>query len=199
MNTLIALVSLLAVTCGCVRSLHPVYTDEDVIHDPAFVGSWTEPEGDRMDVTAGEDGVSYRIAYTESEGSKSKLTAYLSKLNERLIVDVTVDDLSLPEGDMYRAHLLPVHSFYFVRIEDKSIVMQTIDADWMTEYLQKHPDAIAHQKRKDRDDVPLLTAPTAEMRAFLTKIVKEPGALSEPATWTPASNVTTQPATQPKE
>lgn len=189
---------LFAVT-GCVRSLSPIYTDADLVQDPAFNGRWVAADDDAtMDVRASEDGKGYSVVYREGEDASSKLTAHLTKIDDRLFADLTVaDEAGIEGGDFAVAHVVPVHSFYLVRLDGDVLVMQTIDSDWLTEYLKQHPDAIPHQAGDGQHDAPLLTGSTEQVRTLLSTIMKDPASLTDESRWNRAP--TTAPTTQDKD
>lgn len=193
---MISVLSLLAMT-GCVRSLNPIYTDADVVQEPAVVGRWVDTDKEAsMDIAASDDGIGYRVVYREGDDAPSQLLAHLTKIGDTLVANLTVDGESLSaDGDLSKAHLVAVHSFYIIRLDEETLIIQTLQPDWLNEHLKAHPEAIAHQPGSGSNESPLLTASTEELRAFIAKVVNEPGALSDAVTWTRAP--TTAPSIEP--
>jgi hypothetical protein len=172
------LLALLLCLVGCVRSINPVYTNDTLVADPTLLGSWTDEDGETVVVTGG-DGGTYRLA-VHDDGKTTHLVARLTKVEDLLVADFTVDDDALPDSDVFKAHLLPLHSFFFVeKPDDATLNLRTINPDWIGQYLERHPDAVPHRKAQSDREPPLLTGSTEEVRAFLAKVVREPGALGE--------------------
>jgi len=100
---------------GCVpNSIHPLYTDDNVVYDPALIGKWHE-EGELawIEFAEGEDD-SYIFRMAEDENVVSTFHAKLVKLGEHTLLDIMPAEPSAEMGDFYRGHLLPMHSFYVV-------------------------------------------------------------------------------------
>ncbi len=85
---------ILSILVGCapVDSLNPLFTDKDVIFDPALVGHWGDPEKDGSTdggmefVKSGENG--YRIIMTDKDGSTLEYQAHLAILQGHRFLDV---------------------------------------------------------------------------------------------------------------
>ena len=98
------LAAILAVTAGCVPSLHPLFTPKDLVFDPALIGVWSEDEEEKetwqFQRVAGDD-KSYQLTIKNSKGSIADMRAHLVKLNGRLYLDMAADSLGKsPEGEI---------------------------------------------------------------------------------------------------
>ena len=59
---------LLLTLAGCVFSLHPLYTDEDLVFDPALVGTWAQDNsGNTWEFGKGNRN-NYELVIRESDG-----------------------------------------------------------------------------------------------------------------------------------
>ena len=198
---LLLLCSLLPV--GCVRSMHPIYTEQTLTYDPAFLGTWRDDDGTTVEVAASDgndepDAVkSYRVAVTGRDNKTARLVGHLAKVGDLLVADLTVgDEEGLPDSDVYRAHLFPLHTFWVVRRDGEKLAVRTIEHDWMKKFVEADPGAIAHYK--SRDDV-ILTAPPEALQKFLLAHAKDPGMLSDEGTYRRVKpGATTAPATSPR-
>jgi hypothetical protein len=119
----LALLALLVVLCsaaGCVRSLHPIYTEKTLTYDPAFIGAWVDEKDEtRLEIAASSDNdqpeaiKSYQVVYIDKDKKPARLLGHLAKVGDMLVADLTVaDEQGLPDSDFYKAHLFPLHTFW---------------------------------------------------------------------------------------
>jgi hypothetical protein len=177
MKRLICIAALLLMT-GCIPSLHAVYRAKDLVFDPQLVGAWGKPDGrDSWKFT--ESGAkSYRMTYTDREGTASSFKAHLSKLDDMTLLDLEPEKEEIRGNDFYKAYLLPLHTFFRVeKLDAKNLELTTIDHDWLKRYLKDNPGAIEHSVV---EGTVLLTAPTEELQAFLLKQGQTDGAFTKP-------------------
>lgn len=176
--------------CGCVRSLHPFYTDSQLIFDPSLLGTWTDSEKKNTFIVTGEpDQCQYRIAYTGEDGKTADLVGHLARVGDRLIADLTVDELQTDHSDAYKAYFVPVHSFFLVEIKSDSLRLRTMNYNWFKDYVKQHPEAI---KAEQIDSDYLITAPPEQAQAFILKHIDTEGAYGD---WAEFRRV--QPTTAP--
>jgi hypothetical protein len=170
---------LLALSVGCVRSMHPIYTPETLTYDPALVGVFVDDGEDKTRIeiapAAGNDQPgavkSYRVVHTDKDGKSATLSGHLARVGDLLVADLTVaDEKGIPASDFYRAHLFPLHTFWVVKMDEKSLTLRTVSHDWMQKFVAEQPGAVAHYK--SNDDV-ILTAPPDELQKFLVAHAKE--------------------------
>jgi len=175
----ILLLCLLA-ACGPVLSIHPLYTDKDVVFDPALVGTWIDPQDTSSAPIIFERGSndSYRaITRLDKNANVDQIfEAHLVKLNGRLFLDAvqTKNRMSGQEEDMGIA--VPGHLFARVSIEGDSLRLDLLDQDWIKDKLETRKISIAHEEL-DGDIV--LTASTPELQRFVLGHVNDKGAFEE--------------------
>lgn len=161
---------------GCVPSLHPLYTDEDLIFDPALVGVWAEEDSEETwSFTKGGE-KQYGLVYTDRDGKEGGFVAHLLKVDGRMYLDLFPDEPDLKENDFYKAHLLPAHTFLRVAEIEPVLKMAALDPEWVDELLKKEPDAIKHERIEGRV---VLTAQPKELQAFLAKHEKTEDAFGD--------------------
>lgn len=179
---------------GCVQSLHPFYTDDQLTFDKNLCGHWSDGDGknvlDIPDDAADADKKEYRVAYTDEKGKTGHFVIHLAKADKYLLADITPDEMSDVESDMYKVHFLPVHSFLLFELSGQTLKVRGMKDDWLKKQLEEHPDSIAYEKADDRI---LLTAPSAKVQAFVLKHVDTADAYGD---WTEFKR-TPRPATQP--
>lgn len=173
---------LLALAGGCVPSLNPLYTEQDLVFDPALVGVWGDDNkmaGSKESwafTKAGEK--EYRAVYTDNDGNPGEFVAHLAKIEGRLFLDLYPEAPDLKENDFYKMHLIPVHTFLLVSQIGPTLKMAVMDPDWMKKYLEEHPDALPHQLR---DKAVILTASTEELQAFVLAHLKDEDMFGKPS------------------
>ncbi len=161
---------------GCAPSLHPLYTDEDLVYDPNLVGVWTEQnDKDTWEfIQSGEK--EYTLIYTDEEGKKGEFIAHLLKVDDKLFIDVYPVELKTEQNDMYKGHFLPLHTFVYISQTEPKPRVSNLEPDWLKKYLEKNPNAIRHEKI---NDTILLTAPPKELQKFVLAHLKTEGAFSQ--------------------
>jgi hypothetical protein len=169
---------------GCVRSLHPIYTDDTLTYDPAFLGTWVDQKDEtRIEIAASSDNEqpgaikSYRVVHTDKDAKSARLLGHLAKVGDLLVADLTIaEENNLPDSDFAKAHLFPLHTFWVVRLEDQQLTIRAINHDWMQKFVAENPAAVAHYK--SNDDV-ILTAPPEALQKFLVAHAKDEGMLTD--------------------
>jgi len=176
---------------GCipVLSLHPLYRQADVVFDQALLGTWGDPNDDgpswkfsrleNADQVLSKDEVKevsdkvYELTLSDEKGHKGRFVACLIKLSGGLFLDVypaqfpsgqtEVEEMTL----MYNAFLfIPAHTFLRIDSIGSQLKMCMTDDDSLKKLLDEEPNAIGHE---DLDGMPILTAPTAKLQAFVCR------------------------------
>jgi len=174
---------LAALLGGCVpiASLHPLFTQEDVIFEEKLLGTWVDdpnsPETTwqfkRLDEPerAGED--VYKLIFSDEEGNKGSFVAHLVKLENKLFLDLYPSELPWEPKDPNKMEwayntlfLIPAHTFIKIDSIEPQLKMRLTVEDEMEELLKENPSAVRHALTEDRL---VLTASTKELQAFVLK------------------------------
>jgi hypothetical protein len=163
----VLLLSLLG-ACGPVLSIHPLYTDKDVVFDPALLGTWGDPTNDHEAPLIFErgDANSYKIItqITDNTNVDEIFEAHLVRLKDRVFLDA-VQTKNLIAGQEVEIGLaLPAHLLGQVSIEGNVLHMSLLDQDWLETQLKAGKLSIPHEE-VDGDSV--LTASTPELQKFV--------------------------------
>ncbi len=166
---------------GCIPSIHPLFTPDDLTFDPDLVGTWKPEKSDETMRFTKADETSYQMVYTDKEGKTDTFRVHLTKINGHLFLDFSPDEAErLPHTRFYIAHLIPAHTFFLVHeISPKSLHFNMVNPEWLSDYLKEHPDALKHEWRDDESLV--LTAATKDLRDFFANHVKTPKAFADPS------------------
>lgn len=177
---------------GCVRSVHPFYTDAQLTFDPALIGTWVRVEDseqkESLTVTGNADTKQYDVIYTDDEKKSGSFVVHLFKVQDRLIADVLPAELKTPDSGVYGVHFLPLHSFMVVNYNAGTIRFRQMEPDWLKKQLEAQPALLKHEKV---DDQIILTAPTDQLQQFILKHIDTQGAFGEPAEfrWAPPTTM----------
>lgn len=174
----ITIAAVLALTVGCIPSLHPLFTPKDLVFDPALIGVWSEDDEEtetwQFQRVAG-NGKSYRLSIRDDEGRTADMRAHLVKLNDRLYLDMVADSLGeSPTGEISKqmneytsASLIRGHLIARVWQIVPELKMTLMNSDFMTGVFNAEPEALAHIGTQQEGFV--ITASTKELQAFIIK------------------------------
>lgn len=163
--TLAAVAIILA---GCVQSLHPLYTDKDIVFEPGLVGTWSENDSVETWTFEKAEDNRYKLTYTE-KGKPGEFLATLVKLDGKLFIDLYPRDKAfedLKQNDLFKLHVLPVHTVLKIRLKGDELEMAVQNPEWLQKLVEADPKAIKHEKLDDRI---VVTADTAEWQKFVIK------------------------------
>ncbi len=169
-------VFLLILSAGCVRLLHPLYTEQDVIFDPRLVGVWsTENPRETMEFSKRGE-TDYQLTYTD-DGKSGKFVVHLLRIDGKLFLDLLPQQEREPnQNDFYESHFLPVHSLIHIKQIEPTFQMRVPQLDWLHEFLKDNPKAIRHEKIGPQI---ILTASTKELQTFWLKHLDTKDAFQE--------------------
>jgi len=181
---------LAAILGGCVpvMSLHPLYTEKDVVFEEKLLGTWVDdpngPEAIWEFQRPEEEEKEYKLIVTDEEGKKGSFSAHLVKLGGRLFLDVYPDEF--PCADMedpnktefaYNSFfLVPAHTFIKIDSIGPELKMRLTDDEEMETLLKEDPNAVKHEIIEGK---PVLTASTKELQAFVLKYADDERLFSE--------------------
>jgi hypothetical protein len=161
---------------GCVPSLHPLYTDKDVVFEEKLLGSWEDGES-IWKFDRGTDANSYDLTVV-TDGNDGRFIANLVKLNGTMFLDLYPGPVEIKANDFYKAHLLAAHTFIKVEHFDPNLSMRMMDPEKLEKLIESKPDIIKHELVEKRI---ILTASTAHLQAFIKKYQNDPNVFGEPS------------------
>lgn len=176
--------ALLVAGCVVTPSLHPIYTDKELVFDQTLVGSWVVPDeegGVTWNFQPGE-GKAYRLIVQEQEGAE-KFTAHLVKLGELTFLDL-LPELLLDKESFYSEHLLRAHSFLRIEIKENALQVSLLSPGWLDKKLASGEvtlgcEVMESDSQLESDQRRVLTAATGELQQFLVKYGNDKEAFSE--------------------
>ncbi len=168
---------------GCwVRSLHPIYTQKDLVSDDRIVGTWMLKGGENDDVQIavferGKDDA-YGLVYL-NDGEVGKFDARLVRVGKQLYLDIQPDEFKDLSGEVV-VHLLPTHGFMKIDLGKQSFKITPMNYKWLEEKAKSGKLDLAHDIL---DKTVVLTASTEELQVFLKKYADDKQAFTDPATY----------------
>ncbi len=169
MKTL-AMFGMAAMLTGCIPSLNPLYTEVDLVQDPALEGVWVE-DGDpknRLAFFRSSDGAGYEMLLLGAS-STEVFTAHLTQIGDHRYLDIYPKEVSM--SDTYKDHYLAVHTFYRISVEGKFLRLSSIDGERLEKKIERRELTIEHARIK-KDLV--LTAPTEQLRRMVAALAADP-------------------------
>ncbi len=176
-----------AITVCCAPSLHPIYTEDDIIYDPALIGTWLG-EDDEILAIRQHDALdnAYLMTYTDSDGDIGEFDARLVDIEGYTFLDVYPIPNEQSEDDHSQYLLIPTHGNVMVTQIEPDFIFVVMDEEWLADYLEDNPDALKHEYANyDPSDQGrlIVTASTEDLQAFLIEHIGTEGAYGDPVTY----------------
>ena len=146
---------------GCVQSLHPLFSDEDLFFEPTLIGTWAGESGNLWTfLKSGEK--AYELIYTEKK-TPAKFSARLGRLGNFLFLDLRPEMPDM-QNDLQQAHMLATHTFSRVWMEGDTLRLAMLEHDWLKKMIDQKKLKIKHERLGDQI---LLTASTKGLQKFV--------------------------------
>lgn len=167
----ITLIGAALASLGCVvPTLHPLFTEDDLVFDAQMIGPWAEDD-ETLWVFEKSSKPSYRLVIADNT-EMSLFDAHLLQLGSHRFLDLYPRTGSLDET-FHGSHLLPVHTFYKVSFEGDSLQLVPMALDWLEEMIEAGSIQVAHAWPEG--DL-LLTASTRELQELVLLFADDPAA-----------------------
>jgi len=187
-STFITSFIIVTLIVGCVRSLYPLFTEEDICFNPKLVGTWTEKDGKNVWIFQKSGEKNYELSYFQAEygdvlgkmerGDTAKFTAQLGKLGKYYFLDISPGETNTKvKNGFYNFHLLPVHSISRIWIEGDTLRLSLLDNDWLKKMIDNNAFKISHSRINDQI---ILTASTEELQDFVVRYAENNKAFPKP-------------------
>jgi hypothetical protein len=179
-STLLGAAALLAFAAapGClVLSLNPVYDDDSIVWDAAFLGKWSDHDDNvSLEIEKGE-WRSYKVHY-EHPIETGDLTAYLTEIDGARYFDVMPS-----RGQDRGSFLVPVHAALRVEIKGDTLEVVPLSYDWFFGHVRSGKSMQPLALALDQKQNVLLTAQTPRIRAWLRHQPADGPMFGAPATF----------------
>jgi len=187
-NGLVLLLLVLSLSGCVVFSFYPIYSEKDLFPNNYLLGnylssdsvSWSfEFKNKRVGDADVVDSTGYALRILEEKGSgfNSNFSVHLIKIDGILIADFILDDYSKPKDvRMFDLHILPVHTFAKVILNDKGFTFKWFDGDWLEKLIEGNKVRIRHE---NNGEFILLTAKSSELQKFVKKYLNSEDAFKD--------------------
>jgi hypothetical protein len=169
--------TVLATSIGCVRTIQPILRDDQVTTDNAVIGKWISDDGKtKLDIqSSGPDDKSYKLLYTDDKDKTGNFIVRLGKIDTVLLAEIHPAEPLPDASGVYKAHLLSLYSFVVVDQTTPKLVVSSLSMDWLKKYLQNNPTDLETAPVGNDDFI--VSATTADFQAFFLKHWKDEGAM----------------------
>ncbi len=152
---------------GCVPSLHPWFTDKDVVFEEKLLGAWKQKDEDNLWIFEKGEGKEYRLTITSEDKEPSLFEANLVKIGGKMYMDLCPGENSLEStNEFFRIHLLPVHQLLRIDSIQSTVEFRLLNPDTIQKLLEAKPNLLAHESPGDDDGI-LFTASTEKLQKFI--------------------------------
>ncbi len=153
---------ILVILAGCVPSIYPLYTEKDIVLDPALIGSWLDKDEEETWTFARGDDQSYDMSIS-GEDSTVMFRTHLVEFDGHRFIDVYPNP---PDWDdsPYRDLMLPLHWFGSITINGDTLVISLMDPNGLDKLVEA---GVTLPSSVDIDNLRVLTASTEELQKFV--------------------------------
>ncbi len=187
--TLTAAVALLLIFfTGCLTTLHPIFTEKDIVFKEELLGNWNfEKNKVRITALAKEKNIELpgKIAAIKDKGylidngdaDDGRYLAFLARIGNHLYFDYypLLSEVQEKADEFFMGHLIRRHTVYRVNIKSKdSFELNQLDGEFLENLIKQNKVRIRHET--DSDGNIIITASTEELQQYIIKYGDEPGA-----------------------
>ncbi|PLX22426.1 MAG: hypothetical protein C0599_06385 [Salinivirgaceae bacterium] len=182
LKNLLFMLGVAALFGSCVTSVHPIYTEEDLIYDEGLLGDWVSEDStvfsfrnkpqNSMPFYKKDSKDSASMAYYATYYDKvpAEFKVHMVQLDKYKYLDYFIHEFDL-NNELAQTTLFPVHTFTKIERKGDSLILTGFDARYIIKLLEERKIRIKHEMS---DGNMLLTAPTEELQKFIIKYADDP-------------------------
>jgi hypothetical protein len=159
---------------ACAPSLHPFYTDKDIVFNEALLGVWMDDSGGTSKFTKAGDNYYELLVMDEKP---ARFEARLFEIGGVTFLDFYPKPLG-DEASLYPENFVPAHSLARVTIARDTITISVMDGHRLKELSDQNQLELKHERVNG--DMIALTASTRELQAFALKHANDEEAFDDP-------------------
>lgn len=163
---LLSVTAIAVMLCGCIPSLHPLYTAADIRFEPLLLGIW-EPQDstETWEFRRAEDLPDrYLVIHTDKHGIEGRYEGVMLQLGPAVYLDIRPLQDTMAGNDFFKFHCYRMHGFIRIGQFEPTLKLAMMDPEWLLKEFKNDPALLAHEKHDD--DRYVLTASTADLQAF---------------------------------
>ena len=176
----------LSLLSSCLYTLHPIFTEKDLVFDNRLLGSWQKDKDGSLaiyeKISSGELGdfseklkqnadKIYMVTLKEADGNiKEKYLGFLVKLDGNYYMDFYPSESGPTKNmdDFFKLHFVKLHSVYKIQFgNDHSFELKQFDDSFMKNLVDNKQIRIKHEVMDDGSY--LITASTEELQQYIIK------------------------------
>lgn len=175
---------------GCfVFSFYPLYTEKDLFPNDLLLGEWVASDSahwhfEHLPVSDKKnkgkvDSTGYLLTIKEKdmpEPFNASFQVKIIQLKGHYFLDFYLDEYKYKDPDIFDLHMLPVHTFAKVVIDDNQVSINWFDQEWLSDLIKDNKIRIHHE---DNGEHILLTAKPRELQKFVIKYVNSEDAFKD--------------------
>lgn len=186
-------VTVFILVSGCLTTLHPLFTLNDLVTEPRLEGTWKT--GSDQDMVIFEKGSAasfqalpeslqkvatkgYLVTFKDQQNNTTiKHYCFLLRLGNELFLDYfpAENENQQRYNSFYKQHYVRMHSFYRIRFRnDKSFELAKFDQDYLKKMIDEKKVRIRYEIHSSGDYI--ITAPTSELQQYVLKYQNIPEA-----------------------
>ena len=177
------LIGLVLLMQSCIPSLHPLYTPDTLVFEPALLGAWDNDNDDFIFTKLGEKAYLMETK-EEGEAKVERYKVHLVKLGEHYFLDFYAyagNDL-LSDDDYGVAAKVRTHTFAKVKWENNQLeIRHFAENEWLEQLFEQRRIRIKHEVLED--GAIILTAGPRELQKFFLKYADDPNVFTESLVW----------------
>lgn len=190
----IAAIALLMGLSSCLSTIHPIFTEKDLLFDQKLIGNWqyeAKPSGGTVQITQANEqdfdelptlrklqGKVYKAVYKDGEGAvEATYFGFLVKLGKNYYMDFYPAETPATKtyDEFYRGHYTKMHTAYRINfIAGNSFELKQLDETFLKNLIKDKKIRISHEITEDETFV--VTAPTEELQQYIIKYGDTPDA-----------------------
>jgi len=166
---------------GCLRSLHPLFTQSETILDSDLVGTWVSK--DQKLVIEPGDSTSYTIIIFGKMDSPAKFKSRLGQIGRYRFLYLYPDDQSQVNNSVYELHELPAHTFLKLELNKETLYLSMLSAAWFDKLPEKDQAKITHERvsgYEEFSNFAVLTGQPKELKELVLNYAEDKDAFPEP-------------------
>ncbi len=172
---------------GCVvYSFYPLYIEKDLFANDILTGNWIDDDNTQWDfehayfgkkVPENIDSTSYVLKMKDKDERESEFSVHIIKLGGHYFLDFYLEEFLDDDNlDLASFHIVPVHTFAKLTVEENKLQINWFDQDWLEDLIKENKIRIHHE---NNGDYILLTSKPKELQKFVAKYVNSEEAFKD--------------------
>ena len=189
---------------GCVYSLYPIYTNNDLVYESKLEGTWSAPGSKEVwkfenllqhEMAPYKDKAeraekesfkkqfinknTYLLTYTEN-GETRRMQANLAKLDDNLFLDIFPESLNL-KNSFFEDQYVPVHTYAKIKMVAGRFELYFFNSELLYKLLEQNTIRIKHESFQYYK---IITASTEDLQKFVKKYADRQDLFMKPVVFT---------------